>query len=258
MPKMRIRNIEMYYEIHGLKEAEPLVLLHGFTGTGSETFGPFLDKLGEHYQLFVPDMRGHGRTKTPSGELYHAEFARDTAAFVTGLGLGRAHFCGHSSGGMQLPFLALDHPELVHSMTLVSSTYTFDDHCKAKAREIRVLVDKEWVDSLKTLHGETHGTDYADTILDLWLNSVLRPNELPFTLDDLSHITCPTLIMHGDRDFFFPVYVPTTMYQAIPNSELCILPNCGHGLTLDSPTMFVNTLLDFLSRNSFDDASPSS
>ena len=59
--------------------------------------------------------------------------------------------------------------------------------------------------------------------------------------------------MHGDRDKFFPVYVPTTMYQAIPNAELCILPNCGHGLTLDSPTMFVIILLEFLARHPFDD-----
>lgn len=253
MPKIQVRDLEMYYEIHGRSDAEPLVLLHGFTGTGEETFEPYFDKLGKYFRLFVPDLRGHGRTTNPSGEIHHADFARDTAAFATALGLDRAHFCGHSSGGMQLPFLALDHPELVHSMTLVSATYTFDDHCKAQAREIRASVDTEWVDSLKILHGETHGTDYADTILDLWLNSVIRPNELPFTPDDLRQIACPTLIMHGDRDDFFPIYVPTTMYQAIPNSELCILPNCGHGLTLHSPTMFVSALLGFLARNPFDD-----
>jgi pimeloyl-ACP methyl ester carboxylesterase len=199
-------------------------------------------------------MRGHGRTTNPSGEILHAEFAHDTAAFATALGLDRAHFCGHSSGGMHLLFLALEHPKLVHSLTLVSATYTFDDHVKAQARKFRASASTEWIDSLKALHGETHGIDYADTILDLWLNSVLRPNELPFTPDDLSEIACPTLIMHGDRDVFFPVHVSTTMYRAIPNSELCILPNCGHGLTVDSPTLFVTALLEFLSRTPFDDS----
>jgi pimeloyl-ACP methyl ester carboxylesterase len=254
MPRIRVRDLEMYYEAHGRSDAEPLVLLHGFTGTGYETFGAFFDQLGTYYRLFVPDMRGHGRTTNPSSEILHAELAQDTAAFATALGLDRAHFCGHSSGGMHLLFLARGHPELVHSMTLVSATYTFNDHVKAVAREIRASPPTEWIDSLKALHGETHGTDYADTILDLWLNSVLRPDELPFTPGDLSEIGCPTLIMHGDRDVFFPVHVPITMYQTIPNSELCILPNCGHGLPLDSPTLFMTGLLGFLSRNPFEDS----
>jgi pimeloyl-ACP methyl ester carboxylesterase len=80
---------------------------------------------------------------------------------------------------------------------------------------------------------------------------VLRPDELPFTPDDLGKIACPTLIVHGDRDHFFPVRVPVTMYQAIPNSELCILPRCGHGITRECAPLFVSALLDFLGRNPF-------
>ena len=254
MPKIMIRNLELYYEVHGRSDGEPLVLLHGFTATGIETFKPFLAQLGESYRLIVPDMRGHGRTTNPSGEILHAELARDTAAFATAMGLERAHFCGHSSGGMHLLFLALEHPELLHSLTLVSATYTFDNYVKAIVREIRDSASARWINNLKALHGETHGADYADTILDLWLNSVLRTDELPFTPDDLGGIVCPTLVMHGDRDIFFPIHVPTTMYQAIPNAELCILPNCGHGLPFDKPALFMTALLEFLSRNPFDDS----
>lgn len=254
MPKVRVRDLDMHYEIHGRSDAEPLVLLHGFTKTGDQAFGQVVAQLGENYRLFVPDMRGHGRTTTPSGEIFHSELALDTAAFAIALGLDRAHFCGHSSGGMHLLFLALEHPELVHSLTLVSATYAFDDHNKGLVREVRASAPVEWIDWLNALHGETHGTDYGDTILDLWLNSITRPDELPFSPDDLREIACPTLVMHGDRDMFFPVHVPTTMYQAIPNSELCILPNCDHELLLDSPKLFVTALLEFLSRNPFDAA----
>ena len=255
MPSIRVRDIDMYYQTYGHLDAQPLVLLHGFAGTGHDTFGPCVDHLGERYRLFVPDMRGHGRTTNPNGEIVHAELARDTAAFATALGLERAHFCGHSSGGMHLLFLALERPELVHSLTLVSATYTFDDELKARVRQVRASASAEWIDSLKALHGETHGADYADTILDLWVSSVHRPNELPFQPEDLTEITCPTLIMNGDRDLFFPVHVPTTMYHAMPNSELCILPNCGHGLPLTSTRLFVTALVDFLSRNPIENSS---
>lgn len=251
MPMIQVRDLDMYYETHGRSDAEPLVLLHGFTGTGQETFGPFINQLGESYRLIIPDWRGHGRTTNPSGNIVHSELAHDTAAFVTALGLSRAHFCGHSSGAMHLLFLALEQPHLVHSLTLVSGTYTFDDHVKALVGEIMNSLPLEWIEELNTLHEETHGPDYGHTILNLWADSVLRPDELPFTPGDLGRITCPTLIIHGDRDRHFPVQVPVTMYQAIPNAELCILPKCGHGVPYESPELFVTALLEFLTRNPF-------
>ena len=251
MPKIRVRDLDMYYEVHGHPDAEALVLLHGFTGTGRQ-FDPFVGQLSERYRLYVPDWRGHGRTTNPTRNIVHAELARDTAALAAALGLDRAHFCGFSSGAMHLLFLALDHPSLVHSLALVSATYTFDDYAKARVREARASAPAEWIESLNALHGETHGADYADVLLDLWATSVLRPDELPFTPDDLGKISCPTLIMHGDRDDFFPVHIPVTMYQAIPNSQLCILPNCHHSLPREtSLALFTTILLDFLTQNPF-------
>jgi pimeloyl-ACP methyl ester carboxylesterase len=181
----------------------------------------------------------------------HAELARDTGAFVAALGIDRAHFCGFSSGGMHLLFLALEQPQLVHSLTLVAATYTFDDHVKAQVREVVGSVSPEWIENLEAAHGETHGADYARTILDLWAESVFRPQELPFVPGDLGQITCPTLIVHGDRDQFFPVRIPVTMYEAIPNAELCILPRCGHGVPWQSPALFASALDEFLAQNPF-------
>jgi pimeloyl-ACP methyl ester carboxylesterase len=247
---IRVRDLDLHYEVRGPADAEPLVLLHGFTGTG-KTFDPFLGQLGERYRLIVPDWRGHGRTTNPSGKIVHAELARDTAAFVSALGIDRAHFCGFSSGGMHLLFLALDQPRLFHSLTLVAVTYTMDDHSQAGVREVLASVSPAWIRNLEAAHGETHGADYARTILDLWADSATRPNELPFTPADLGQTACPTLIIHGDRDMFFPVRVPVTMYEAIPDAELCILPRCGHMVLNQRPTLFVIALLAFLARNPF-------
>ena len=149
-------------------------------------------------------------------------------------------------------FLALEYPQIVHSLILVSASYTFDDHAKALVREQRESAPKEWIDNLNTLHGDIHGANYANTLLDLWVDSVHPPNDLPFTPDDLTKINCPTLIVHGDRDEFFPVYIPVTMYQRIPQSQLCILPNSYHGFIWEiSPTLFSTVLLTFLTKNPF-------
>jgi len=248
MPTIKVRDIDLYYREYGRPDGEPLVLLHGFTGTG-QAFDPFLDRLGERYRLIVPDLRGHGRTTNPRGKIVHAELAHDTAAFIDALGIDRAHFCGYSSGGMQLLFLALEQPRLVHSLTLAAATYTFDDHVKTQVREVLSSVTPEWIQGLEATHGETHGAEYAHTILELWAESVFRPRELPFVPGDLGQITCPTLIIHGDRDRFFPVHIPVTMYGAIPRAELCILPRCGHGVLQQSPALFVAALLDFVAQN---------
>jgi pimeloyl-ACP methyl ester carboxylesterase len=250
MPTIQIRDLELYYRVHGNPKGEPLILLHGFLSTG-RVFEPFLEGLGRKYRLFIPDWRGHGRTLNPRSEIIHTELARDTAAFTKALGLDKAHFCGHSSGGMHLLYLAIDRPELVHTLTLVSATYIFDDFLKTRVREVRNTDGPAWFDALNVLHGNEHGAGYGETILDMWVDSIQRPGELTFTPEDLGKIKSSTLILHGDRDRYFPLHLPETMYQSIPKAELSIFPNCGHLLPEEYPQMFETLLLDFLARNPF-------
>ena len=61
-------------------------------------------------------------------------------------------------------------------------------------------------------------------------------------------IAAPTLIVHGDRDWFFPVAVPAELYRRLPDAELCILPNTGHAPPVERPEWFNAITLDFLGR----------
>ena len=56
-------------------------------------------------------------------------------------------------------------------------------------------------------------------------------DDMNFTSPYLSTITARTLIVHGDRDQYFPVSIPVEMYRSIPRSCLWILPNGGHSLS---------------------------
>ena len=53
-----LHGMQMYYVLHG--QGEPLVLLHGFTGSSSD-WSLFFHDLASEYQLVIPDLRGHGR-----------------------------------------------------------------------------------------------------------------------------------------------------------------------------------------------------
>lgn len=245
MPFIRVHDIDMHYAAHGPQDGPPLILLHSFLTT-AEIFKPFIKPLTERFRLYLPDWRGHGRTNNPRPEISHAQLGRDMAAFAVALDLEQAHFCGYSSGGMQLPFVALEHPELVRSLTLVAASYTFDDNIKAEVRKVRGAATPKWIEEINSLHH--HST--ANTLLDQWLEAVHRPGELPFTPADLAKITCPTLILHGDRDNYFPLDIPLTIYRSIPNADLCIVPKTGHMLPVQSPELFLTSLVEFLRRNS--------
>ena len=81
---LQVNGFEMYYEIIG--QGEPLVLLHGFTSTGaswSDVSGDF----AENFQLIIPDLRGHGASTNPSGQLTHRQFALDIYGLLDHLGI---------------------------------------------------------------------------------------------------------------------------------------------------------------------------
>ncbi|MCC6580808.1 MAG: hypothetical protein IT440_10235, partial [Phycisphaeraceae bacterium] len=79
--------------------------------------------------------------------------------------------------------------------------------------------------------------------------SVVAPGDHAYTPAKLRTITAPALIIHGDRDIFFPVRIAVEMYTSMPNAELCVLPRCGHEVPDRFVSFFVQIVLDFLGRN---------
>jgi pimeloyl-ACP methyl ester carboxylesterase len=86
--------LEVYYEDYG--EGEPLLLIHGGTAT-SQSWAAHLPAFTEHFEVFTPDSRGHGRTDNPTGELGYRVMADDAAALIDALGLAFV-----MAGGMAL------------------------------------------------------------------------------------------------------------------------------------------------------------
>lgn len=71
----------------------------------------------------------------------------------------------------------------------------------------------------------------------------------PFSPRDLGAITGPVFILHGDRDPFFPVNIPVTMYQSMPSAELCIVPLAGHDVPVSHFDLFIELTTNFLKRH---------
>ncbi|HEU5282980.1 MAG TPA: alpha/beta hydrolase [Burkholderiales bacterium] len=219
-----VNGMQMHYRTLG--EGPPLVLLHYFGSCGA-TWQPHLDRLSRHYRLIVPDLRGHGRSTNPLGEFTHRQAAQDIFALLDQLGIRRFKAMGMSSGGMTLIHMATQQPERLEAMVLIGATTHFPEQARAIARrsvpeQLTPQEQEEWG------RCSSRGDAQTREVLLQFHRIKDSYDDMNFTEPYLSTISARTLIVHGDRDEFFPVDIATGMYRAIPRSALWIIPNGGH------------------------------
>ena len=239
---LRVNGIEMYYETSG--QGQPLVLLHGFNNSGA-TWAKLVPDFANAYQVIVPDLRGHGRSTNPTKEFTHRQSALDVFALLDALGIKQFKAIGISTGGMTLIHMATQQPSRVEAMVLVGATIYFPEQARAimqkstvesltpQVYEQRRQIHKRGDEQIRELQQQFHS--FKDSY-----------DDMNFTRPYLSTVRARTLIVHGDRDQFFPVEIPLEMYRSIPNAQLWIVPRGGHVPIFDPLVPFVPTALKFL------------
>jgi pimeloyl-ACP methyl ester carboxylesterase len=113
----------VYYEIHGT--GEPLILLHGGVGA-IQMFGAVLPSLAQKRQVIAVDLQAHGRTADIDRPLSFELMAGDIATLIKHLGLEEADVMGYSLGGGVALRTAIQHPEVVRKLVLVSTSFKRD------------------------------------------------------------------------------------------------------------------------------------
>jgi len=239
---VQINNIEMYYEEYGV--GKPLVLLHGFGGC-AQNWHPFTAKLSEHYRLIVVDLRGHGYSTNPGNKFTHREAAGDVFLLLDKLGVDRISAMGMSTGGMILLHMATSQPRRIGSMILISATSYFPDQARAIMRRASFGTMPQQVQEMYRECAKRGDEQIRQLITQF---NALHENydDMNFTPQSLSTITARTLVVHGDRDNFFPVEIPVDIYRSIPQAALWIIPGGDHVPIYDSTVPFTSTALRFL------------
>src|SRR5438445_8195497 len=116
----RVNGIELGYQIFGT--GSPLILLHG--GFGSvEMFGPNVELLAAGRCVIGVDLQSHGRSPAADRPMRFERMAEDIAALIGSLGLERAAIMGFSLGGAVGLRTAIQHPDLVERLVLVSTVF---------------------------------------------------------------------------------------------------------------------------------------
>jgi pimeloyl-ACP methyl ester carboxylesterase len=164
------------------------------------------------------------------------------------LNIKQARAIGFSSGAMTLLHLATKYPDRLSKMVVVSGTTQFGDQARAMLRGASMESLPPPVlegfrscaargdAQVKELVGQFHA--FGDSTDDMNL-----------TPADLAKVKAQTLIIHGDRDEFFPVSVPVAMYTSIPKSALWIVPGGEHSpIAGADQEEFVETVEEFLAK----------
>jgi pimeloyl-ACP methyl ester carboxylesterase len=116
----QVNGIELGYEVFG--EGTPLGLLHGGFGT-LDMFGPNIELLAAGRRVIGVDLQSHGRSPAADGPLRVETMADDIAALMREVGLERTAIMGFSLGGAVALRTAIQHPDLVERLVLVSTVF---------------------------------------------------------------------------------------------------------------------------------------
>jgi len=241
---LQVNDIDMYYEMEGA--GEPLLLLHGGGGCQENWTHAGGDRLVREYRLIKPDARGHGRSSNPVRTITHRQCALDMLALLDHLGIQRCRAIGMSMGGNILLHMAMQQPNRIEAMVLVSATMYFPEQARKIMEQVPAVGDwssEEW-EAMRKRH--RLGDDQIVALSEWQRGMKDSYDDMNFTPPALSRITAPTLIVYGDRDPLYPVEMAIKMYRAIPKAALWVVPNAGHGpVFFDAAPQFVQTSLAF-------------
>lgn len=230
MPEIKVNGVSMYCEVTG--NGHPLVFIHG-VGLESGSWHYQTAYFSKRYQVIAYDIRGHGRSELKEESYSIDDCVEDLRQLFDHLGVQQACLAGQSMGGNIALSFALDYPDRVNALILTGSNAS--------------LVLESVVNSSKAALAKLERSQETDIAM-----RYKRSIEANFTRPDLSgrisEITKPVLIIVGDRDKTTPPYLSEAMHIRIANSQMVVIPNCGHKCQEERADTFNSIISGFLQR----------
>ena len=259
--RVSVNGIDYYYEIHG--GGEPLLLLHG--GLFSlDFFGPVLPLLAESRQVIAVDLQGHGRTTLGDRPIRLTDIGDDMAVLLGRLGYAQVDALGYSFGGGVAFRLAVQHPELVRRLALVSAGFSMDgfypemrpQQAQMNGAMAGMMKDTPMYRSYAAI--APHPEDFP-RLLDRMGELMREPYDFSA---DVRALRMPVMLVFGDSDMYRPEHIVEFykllgggqrdagwMRENMSQNRLAILPGLTHYETGAAPAM-VRAVLPFLNGES--------
>lgn len=245
-----VNDIEMYYEIHGVDE--PLLLMPGDMRT-TEDVVDLTALLAKEYQVIVMDARGRGRSTDSEQPLTMAVMADDAVALLDELSIDKAHVVSWASSAGVGMEMAMRYPERVDKLVLHGPNYTVDGLAPDHLEWFASLNMEEVLPRFEEQYNRTApDPSYLLTMLDRFQELVLRePN---YTVEMLSTIIAPTLVIDGDMDDWIVREHLETLAATVPNGELVLLPELTHFAPFEDADAWTDAVMNFLRKSAVGEA----
>jgi pimeloyl-ACP methyl ester carboxylesterase len=265
--KADVGGTQFVYRELGEKGGIPLVLLHHLTAVLEDWDPAVVDGLAKKHHVVIFDNRGVGGSEGATPDTV-AAMAQDAAAFIKSLAFSKVDLLGFSLGGFVAQVIAQEQPDLVRRIILAGTgpaggagisnvgAVLQDAFAKAGAENKHPKhflffspsqASQAAADAfLQRLSERKDDRDRAVT------NETIQAQVTAITkwglakADSLSAITHPVLVANGDNDTMVPTIHSVELAGKLPNAQLSIFPDAGHGGIFQYHDVFVDEALRFL------------
>jgi 3-oxoadipate enol-lactonase len=264
MAYLKIKDITVYYEIHG--KGTPLILITGLGGT-CDTFRTILNVLARHYQVILFDNRGSGRTTVTEETYSTKQMADDVYELILKLNLNKPDILGYSMGGYIAQELVLAYPDSVNrvilSNTMAENNYRNYHLIKSLSLMYRQNVDIKLINRFfahflysNKFISDKENFDLLMEFVDNYPYAITAEgfiNQAEACMNHnalarLSNVENEVLVISGAKDFMIPLEESEKMFRQLTNSTHVVMKDIAHAPMLENRSEYSSLILKFLNK----------
>jgi pimeloyl-ACP methyl ester carboxylesterase len=248
-------------KIHYLEggTGRPIIFLHGLTGS-AEGMRSLATPLAASSRVLVPDQIGFGASEKPTVDYSLETLVDFLDRFMIEVGIDRASLVGHAMGARVACLFALAHPERVDRLVLVSGAgqrpnldpailAAINFHSVAGARQLLNLLYFNDVPHASRSEAEEMFARRLHSGIGYTIGRIQESYARgEGSIDDLSAIKAPTLILWGKEDEIASSGAADKAHRQIEGSQLVLLEHCGHLPMAEAPAQVDRALSEFFAR----------